>query len=77
MFIAVLFVIAPNCKQPRISSRSELLNELWYTNNKDYYSAIKREWDVTGSAVVGNPPANAGDTGSICGPGRSHMPWSN
>ena len=25
-------------------------------------------------AVVENPPANAGDTGSIPGPGRSHMP---
>ena len=28
-------------------------------------------------AVVRNPPANAGDTGSSPGPGRSHMPWSN
>ncbi|XP_057578113.1 formin-1 isoform X2 [Hippopotamus amphibius kiboko] len=27
--------------------------------------------------VVKNPPANAGDTGSIPGPGRSHMPRSN
>ena len=30
-----------------------------------------------GSLVVKNTPANAGDTGSIPGPGRSHMPWSN
>ena len=30
-----------------------------------------------GGAVVKNPPANAGDTGSIPGLGRSHMPWSN
>ena len=30
-----------------------------------------------GSTVVKNPPANAGDTGSIPGPGRSHMPQSN
>ena len=29
------------------------------------------------SAWVKNPPANAGDTGSSRGPGRSHMPWSN
>ena len=29
-----------------------------------------------GGAVVRNPPANAGDTVSIPGPGRSHMPWS-
>ena len=30
-----------------------------------------------GGAVVENPPANAGDTGSSPGPGRSHMPQSN
>ena len=30
-----------------------------------------------GSLVFKNPPANAGDMGSILGPGRSHMPQSN
>ena len=30
-----------------------------------------------GGAVVKNPPANAGDTGSSPGPGRSHRPRSN
>ena len=30
-----------------------------------------------GGSVVNNPPASAGDTGSIPGPGRSHMPRSN
>ena len=30
-----------------------------------------------GGAMVKNPPANAGDTGSSPGPGRSHMPRSN
>ena len=30
-----------------------------------------------GGAAVKNPPANAGDTGSNPGLGRSHMPWSN
>ena len=30
-----------------------------------------------GGAVVEHPPANAGDTGSSPGLGRSHMPWSN
>ena len=34
-------------------------------------------WGFPGGAVVTNPPANAGDTGSSPGPGRSHMPWSN
>ena len=29
-----------------------------------------------GGRVVKNPPANAGDTGSSPGPGRSHMPQS-
>ena len=34
-------------------------------------------WDFPGGAVVKNVPANAGDTGSSPGPGRSHMPRSN
>ena len=39
---------------------------------------VKMKWeDFPGGAVVKNPPANAGDTGSSPGPGRSHMLWSN
>ena len=37
-------------------------------------------WDCEGfpgGAVVKNPPANAGDTGSSPGLGRSHMPGSS
>ena len=34
-------------------------------------------WGFPGGAVVKNPPASAGDTGSSPGPGRSHMPRSN
>ena len=30
-----------------------------------------------GGLVVENLPCNAGDTGSIPGRGRSHMPWSD
>ena len=33
--------------------------------------------DFPGGAVVKNPPANARDTGSSPGLGRSHMPRSN
>ena len=33
--------------------------------------------DFPGGAVVKNPPAKAGDTGSSPRPGRSHMPRSN
>ena len=43
------------------------------TNGKD--KDLPR--DLPGGAVVKNPPANAGDTGSSPSPGRSHMPWGN
>ena len=32
--------------------------------------------DFPGGPVVKNPRANAGDTGSIPGLGRSHRPWN-
>ena len=38
--------------------------------------STKRQ-DFPGGAVVKNPPANAGDTGSSPGPGRSHMSRNN
>ena len=39
---------------------------------------LKSEWrDFPGGAVVKNPPAKAGDTGSSSGPVRSHMLQSN
>ena len=43
------------------------------------YGILKnpRTWGFPGGAVVKNPPANAGDTGSSPGPGRSHMLRSN
>ena len=37
----------------------------------------KRTQGFPGGAVVENLPANAGDTGSSPGLGRSHMPRSN
>ena len=33
--------------------------------------------DFCGGLIVKIPPANAGDMGSILGPGRFHMPWGN
>ena len=33
--------------------------------------------DFPGGEVDRNPPASIGDTGSIPGPGRFYMPWSN
>ena len=44
---------------------------------KEFCFKIFSCWDFPGGAVVGNLPANAGDTGSIPGPGRSHMPRGN
>ena len=38
---------------------------------------IQDSGDFPGGAVVKNLPANAGDTGSNHGLGRSHMSWSN
>ena len=34
-------------------------------------------WDFPGGPVATNPPANAGDTGSIPGLGGSHVPQGN
>ena len=44
-------------------------------NEKSQINLITR--DFPGGTVVKNLPANAGDTGSSPGPGRSHMPWSS
>ena len=41
---------------------------------KMYLTTKKRTQGFPGGAVVKNPPANAGHTGSSPGPGRSHMP---
>ena len=41
------------------------------------YSQNPEPGNFPGGAVVKNPPASAGDTGSSPGPGRSHVPWSN
>ena len=34
-------------------------------------------WGLFGGSVVKNLPANAGDTGSVPGPGGSHVPRGN
>ena len=53
-----------------------------YLHTREYYSALKRNEEkkgggFLGGTVVKNLPANARDTGSGPGPGRSHMPQSN
>ena len=44
---------------------------------KKWSSRMEEHWGFPGGAVVENLPANAGDTGSSPGLGRSHMLRSN
>lgn len=44
---------------------------------RGYLLEKKNTLGLPGGSVVGNPPANAGDTVSILGPGSSHMLWGN
>ena len=55
-----------------------------YQNKRNYRPISLRnvasknpQWGFPGGVVVENLPANAGDTGSSPGLGRSHMPQSN
>ena len=62
-----------------IQEVSELFSSIaWLWNNYRLFLMPKiQPWGFPGGAVVENLPANAGDTGSSPGLGRSHMPWSN
>jgi len=41
MFIAALFIIVRNRKEPRCSSTEEWMQKMWYIYTMEYYSAIK------------------------------------
>ena len=75
MFIAAISVIAKVWKQPRYPSVDEWINQLRYNKTMECYLALKRNElsGFPGGEVVKNPPANAEDTGSSPGRGRSHM----
>ena len=63
-----------------VCNKLQKTGEIKYIQTKlNSFSFLKSEQflDFPGGAVVKNPPANAGDTGSRPGPGRSHMPRSN
>ena len=55
----------------------ELFWELHFPPCKNSQLKVVSPGDFPSGAVDKNPPANAGDTGSSPGPGRSHMPRSN
>ena len=60
---------------------AEWMNDSWFFSSIEYHLSIS-SWKCDaqgfpGGAVVENLAANAGDTGSSPGLGRSHMPRSN
>ena len=59
------------------ATREAPMKQKPYCNNfnKDFKNGP--HWGFPGGAVVESPPANAGDTGSSPGLGRSHVPRSN
>ena len=60
----------------RQASRLSLTILYWNTTSEGFRIKTTAV-GFPGGAVVENLPANAGDTGSSPGLGRSHMPWSN
>ena len=57
-----------------------MLQKMSKTYMKKFANFVKRHKMILGfpgGAVVENLSANAGDTGSSPGLGRSHMPWNN
>ena len=51
MFIAALFIIARNWKQPRCPSADEWIRKLWYIYTMEYYSAIKKYIGISSNEV--------------------------
>ena len=67
------------CQPSNTVSRRKKKNALGSLPEKTVLSVLIKNsvLGFPGGAVVENPPANAGDTGSSPGLGRSHMPRSN
>ena len=68
-------MLKQGCKGWNISIPT--LANSWYYIILHCSPTLKVGLGFPGGAVVENLPANAGDTGSSPGPGRSHMPRSN
>ena len=62
--------------QVKINGKLTLKNICLVKNWGTLFRLKNNSWGFPGGAVVGNLPANAGDTGSSPGLGRSHMPRS-
>ena len=46
VFIAALFTIAKIWKQPKCPSIDEWIKKKWYTHAMEYYSSVKKEWNL-------------------------------
>ena len=63
--------------------RNTRLKKKWMQRQKGYLGRLKNMHTKAvggtslGDPVVKNPPADAGDTGSVSGWGRPHMPWGD
>ena len=69
-----------NLNREETSDNSKLrhiLQNTWTLFIRNIRIMKHREKNFPGGTVDGNPSANAGDAGSIPGPGVTHMPWSN
>ena len=66
-------------KQKLFRNVSISVNRIYFSSQtkKHILAAIYGKQDFPGGPVVKNVPADAGDTGSIPGTGRFHMPQSN
>jgi hypothetical protein len=42
MIVAVLFIIARNCKQPRCPSNEEWIKKMWFIYTMEYHSAARK-----------------------------------
>jgi len=62
---------------PHSQKKKQNRKQKQYCNklNKDFKNGP--HWDFPGGPVVNNPPANGGDTDSIPGLGRFHLPQDN
>ena len=54
-----------------------MVNASSMARKKKKKERVRKEGDVPGGPGVKNLPCNAGDPGSIPGPGRAHMPQSH
>ena len=71
---SLLFTSSPTHSFLLLALLKALRCDLLYSEKESLLRAQKSGFQgFPGGAVVKNPPANAGDTGSSPGPGRSHI----